>query len=140
MKAKPCVDALVLAGITHPKPDSYMVAWPDDVSTATLADVPAYERRARNLVFALCVELSVDLREGRFPCADVRAEKILKITTPDPAHADVRYAREIVAQQIDKEIGMVAKGEQHLQRHPAEAGNECGHASSPSSSASGRAG
>lgn len=94
-KAKACVDALVAANITHRMPDDYMVAWPDEVSGASLSSVPAYERRARNLIFSTCVELSGNLREGRFHCADARAEKVLKVKTFDATHADVTYAREI---------------------------------------------
>lgn len=95
VKARACVDALVAAGITQRMPDAYMLAWPDEVATASLADVPAYERRARNLVYGTCVELRGDLREGRFTCADVHAEKVLKVTATDGTHADVRYEREI---------------------------------------------
>jgi hypothetical protein len=94
-KAHGCIDALVAAGVTHRMPDTYMLAWPDDVATATLADVPAYERRPRNLVFSTCVELVGELREGRFTCADARAAKIAKITTTDDTHAEVRYDREV---------------------------------------------
>lgn len=93
-KARACLDALVVAGITHRMPGAYMLGWPDDVSSASLSDIPAYERRARNLVYSSCAELG-DLRDGRFTCADVRAEKILKVTATDDTHADVRYAREI---------------------------------------------
>jgi hypothetical protein len=94
-KARACIDALVAAGITQRMPDAYMLTWPDEVATASLSDIPAYERRARNLVYGTCVELSGDLREGRFPCADVHAEKVLKVTGVDDTHADVRYEREI---------------------------------------------
>lgn len=94
-KARACIDALVAAGVTHRMPDSYMVAWPDEVASASLSDIPAYERRPRNLVYGTCVELVGDLREGRFTCADARADKILKVTTTDDTHADVRYEREI---------------------------------------------
>ena len=112
-KAKACVAALVAASFTHPMPDAYMVAWPDEVSAASLKDIPAYERRARNLVFSTCVELSGDLREGRFPCAEARAEKILKVTALDPTHADVHYARELVLRPnlsaIDAACGAVTR-------------------------------
>ncbi|MBX3190314.1 MAG: hypothetical protein KF819_25165 [Labilithrix sp.] len=94
-KVKACVEALVAANITHRMPDDYMVAWPDDVSASSLSDVPAYERRARNLVFSTCVELAGNLRDGRFNCAEARAEKILRVKTTDETHADVTYAREI---------------------------------------------
>jgi hypothetical protein len=112
-KAKACVEALVTANITHRMPDAYMVAWPDEVSTASLKDVPAYERRARNLLYATCVELTGDLREGRFHCAEARAQEILKVTTVDPTHADVQYAREITLQPmlsaIDAACGVVTR-------------------------------
>jgi hypothetical protein len=94
-KARACIDALVAAGITRPMPESYMLAWPDEVSGASLSDIPAYERRARNLIHGTCVELVGELRAGRFACADVRAVEVLKVTAPDPTHADVRYAREV---------------------------------------------
>jgi hypothetical protein len=94
-KAKACIDALVKANITHVMPSEYMLAWPDDVAGASLSDLPAYERRARNLIFSTCVELSGNLRDGRFTCAEARAEKILKVKTTDDTHADVTYAREI---------------------------------------------
>jgi hypothetical protein len=94
-KARACVDALVAAGVTSRMPDAYMVGWPDDVAATSLKDLPAYERRARNLVYGTCVELTGDLRDGRFPCADAKAEKILKVTALDDKTADVRYARTI---------------------------------------------
>lgn len=94
-KARACVDALVAAGITHKMPESYMLTWPDEVSGASLSDLPAYERRARNLTYSTCVELTGGLREGRFTCADVRAEKVLRVTSLDATHADVEYRREV---------------------------------------------
>ena len=94
-KAGACLDALVTAGVTHRMPDAYMLGWPDDVASASLSDIPAYERRARSLVFASCVELVGDLRDGRFTCADVRADKVAKVSSTDPTHAEVRYEREI---------------------------------------------
>lgn len=94
-KARACIDALVAAGVTHKMPDSYMLAWPDEVATASLADVPAYERRARSLIYGTCVELVGELREGRFTCADARADKVIKVTATDDTHAEVRYEREI---------------------------------------------
>ena len=94
-KARACVEALLTAGVTHRMPDTYMLAWPDDVSAASLSDVPAYERRPRNLMYTTCVELTGDLRDGLFTCADVRAEKVLRVTAKDETHADVEYQREI---------------------------------------------
>jgi hypothetical protein len=72
-----------------------MLAWPDEVATASLSDIPAYERRPRSLVYGVCIELVHELREGRFTCADVRADKVLKVTASDDTHADVRYEREV---------------------------------------------
>lgn len=94
-KARACIDALVAAGITRPMSESYMLTWPDEVTGVSLNDIPAYERRARNLSYGTCVELTGDLRAGRFTCAGVRARKVLKITTTDATHADVRYEREL---------------------------------------------
>ena len=108
-----CVAALVAAGVTHRMPDAYMLEWPDEFSSASLAEVPAYQRRPRNLAYALCVELVGDLREGRFTCADARADKVLKVTSTDPTHADVRYEREIklrpMLTAIDAACGAVTR-------------------------------
>jgi hypothetical protein len=112
-KARACVDALVKANITHKMDESYMVAWPDDVAAASLKDVPAYERRPRNLVYSTCVELSGDLREGRFTCAEAHAEKVTRVTTTDPTHADVHYTREVTLRPtlaaIDAACGAVSQ-------------------------------
>jgi hypothetical protein len=97
-KARACVDALVAGGVTRQKPESYLLAWPDEVASASLSDVPAYERRARNLTYGACVELVGELRAGRFPCAEVKVQKILKITASDPKHAEVTYERDVTAQ------------------------------------------
>jgi|GEM_PF-1960381 len=94
-KARACVDALVAAGVTHRMPESYMLAWPDEVASASLTDIPAYERRSRSLVYGTCVELVGELREGRFTCADARADKVLKVTATGDTHAEVRYEREV---------------------------------------------
>lgn len=94
-KGRACIDALVAAGVTKAMPDAYMLAWPDEVSGASLSDIPAYERRARNLTYGTCVELVGDLRAGRFTCADVSASKILRVSTTDATHADVRYERDL---------------------------------------------
>ncbi len=93
-KAKTCIDALVKVGITHKMPDEYMVAWPDEMSGVSLNDVSAYDRKARNLIFSTCVELTGNLRVGLFTCAEARAEKVLKVTS-DGKTASVRYEREI---------------------------------------------
>jgi hypothetical protein len=112
-KAKACIDALVAAGATKRMPDAYMLAWPDEVATASLSDIPAYERRARNLVYGECVELAGNLRDGRFPCADVQAEKVLRVTALDDTHADVAYERKLTLKPelaaIDKACGTVTR-------------------------------
>ena len=110
---KACIDALVAANITRRMPDAYMVAWPDDVSGASFQDIPAYDRRPRNLVYSTCVELAGELRGGRFTCADAKVEKVLQVTARGPAHADVLYAREIVVRPtlaaIDAACGAVSR-------------------------------
>ena len=112
-KAKACIEALVNAGVTHRMPDQYMLGWPDEVASASLTDVPAYERRPRSQLFGTCVELVGELREGRFTCADARADKVVKVTTTDETHADVRYDREIKLRPsvtaIDAACGAVSR-------------------------------
>lgn len=94
-KAKACLEALVKVGATHLMPADYMVAWPDEVSGVSLNDTPAYERKARNQIFSMCVELTGNLRVGLFTCAEARASTILKITSDDNKTAKVQYEREI---------------------------------------------
>ena len=94
-KARACADELVAAGVTRAMPEPYMLAWPDEVANVSLSDVPAYERRARNLSYAMCIAMSGDMRVGRFPCADVQASKVLRVTASDPTHAEVSYEREV---------------------------------------------
>jgi hypothetical protein len=117
-KARACVDALIAANVTRRMPDAYMLAWPDEVSGASLSDVPAYDRRSRDLMYSICVEQVGGLREGRFACADVRAQKVLKVTTTDETHAEVRYERAITVEPtlaaIDAACGATT-------RPPAEA-------------------
>lgn len=112
-KARACINALVAAGVTRAMPPDYMVGWPDEVSSASLSDIPAYERRARNLVYSSCVELSGNLRDGRFNCADVHASKVLKVTATDETHADVLYEREIAMRPmitaVDTACGVVTR-------------------------------
>jgi len=112
-KAKTCIDALVAAGATKRMPDAYMLAWPDEVATASLSDIPAYERRARNLVYSGCVELAGELRDGRFGCAAVQAEKVLRVTALDDTHADVAYERKLTLKPsltaIDTACGTVTR-------------------------------
>jgi len=112
-KARACMNALVAAGITKAMPAEYMLTWPDEVSSASLSDIPAYERRARNLVYGSCVELSGNLRDGRFPCADVQPSKVLKVTALDDTHADVIYERAIALRPmltaVDAACGAVTR-------------------------------
>ena len=112
-KAKACMSALVAAGVTKPMPADYMVTWPDEVSSASLSDIPAYERRARALIYSTCVELSGNLRDGRFPCADVQASKVLKVTATDDTHADVVYERAVALRPmltaVDAACGTVSR-------------------------------
>ncbi len=112
-KARACINALVAAGVTKTMPADYMVTWPDEVSSASLSDIPAYERRARALIYSTCVELSGNLRDGRFPCADVQASKVLKVTATDDTHADVLYERAIALRPmltaVDAACGSVSR-------------------------------
>jgi len=112
-KAKACMNALVAAGVTKPMPADYMVTWPDEVSSASLTDIPAYERRARALIYSGCVELSGNLRDGRFPCADVHAAKVMKVTATDDTHADVEYERAVALRPmitaVDAACGTVTR-------------------------------
>lgn len=127
-KARACMNALVAAGVTKPMPEAYMLTWPDEVSGASLKDIPAYERRARNLVYGSCVELSGELRDGRFPCADVQASKVLKVTALDETHADVAYEREVklrpMLTAVDAACGAVTRppGESTVAFVKSEAG------------------
>lgn len=93
--AKSCIDALVAAGVTKEKPAEYMRQWPDEVATASLKDIPAFERRARELLFSTCVEMSPSLREGRFPCGTARAKEVVKVSKDGEHSATVRYTRDI---------------------------------------------
>jgi hypothetical protein len=87
-----CLDALVAAGLTKPMPPGYMAEWPDEVSSASLDSVSAYDRKARALLFKTCVEMR-DLREGRFACGEAQADHVLKVTKSSDTQAGVRYER-----------------------------------------------
>lgn len=113
-KVTACMEALVAAKITELKPAAYMRQWPDDVAARSLSDVPAYERKARDLVYATCWELPDDrLRQGQFACARATNEKVLEITKRDDAHADVKVAQKIAPMEdlaaIDAACGGVSK-------------------------------
>jgi hypothetical protein len=101
-----CVQALVAAGATKTKPPEYMRQWPDEVATASLSDVPAFERRARELVFATCVELYPGLREGRFSCGKAHAKEVLEVKADGENRANVRYARTI---ELSPEFGAIER-------------------------------
>ena len=95
-KVKKCMDALATAHITQLKPAAYMREWPDDVAARSLSDVPAYERKPRDLLYATCWELSEPrLRQGQFVCAKSTNDKILDMTKIDDAHVDVKVAQKI---------------------------------------------
>jgi hypothetical protein len=95
-KVKKCLDALVAAHLTQLKPAAYMREWPDDVAARSLSDVPAYERKSRDLVYSTCWELSEPrLRQGQFVCAKATNEKIIDMTKIDEAHVDVKVAQKI---------------------------------------------
>ncbi len=106
-----CLEALAAAGFTSKMPESYMVGWPDDVAAASLSAVPAYERRARSLLYLGCWAMSGDLREGRFACAEAKADKVVKVTKTDDAHAEVKVARTLTFRPqldaIEKACGAV---------------------------------
>lgn len=112
-RVKACMDALVAAKITQPMPASYMREWPDEVATKSLSDVPAYERRARDLVFAGCWSLDERLREGQFVCAKATPSSVTSITKVDDAHADVKFAQKIdpagALSDIDRACGGVTR-------------------------------
>lgn len=108
-----CVEALAKAGFTTKMEGSYMVGWPDEVAGASLSDVPAYARKARNLLFTSCWSLSDELRGGRFTCAEAKADKVLRITKKDDTHVDVHYERVVTYRPelaaIESACGTVSK-------------------------------
>jgi hypothetical protein len=95
-KVKACMDALVAARVTQLKPAAYMREWPDDVAARSLSDVPAYERKSRDLVYATCWELTEPrLRQGQFVCAKSTNDKVVDMTKIDEAHVDVKVSQKI---------------------------------------------
>lgn len=90
-----CFAALVANGLADPMPSSYMGAWPDEVASASLTDVPAYERRARSELFESCLAMKEGLREGKFSCASVEAEKVVDVEKTEKGKMRVTYKREI---------------------------------------------
>lgn len=116
--ATACLEALATAGLTTKLDASYMSAWPDEVSAASLTDVPAYERRARAQLFSACWTMSEGLREGRFACADVEAHEVLRVSKKDEMHAAVKYARWA---SFKAELAAIEKACGEVSRPPAEA-------------------
>jgi hypothetical protein len=112
-RAGGCMEALAAAGLTTKLETKYMLAWPDEVAAASLTDVPAYDRRARSQLFDACYAMSDALREGRFACAEVKAEKALRIGKKGPDRFDVKYARALAyvpaIAAIDKACGEVSR-------------------------------
>ena len=108
-----CLQALVASGATNRMPGGYMADWPDEVSAAGFDAVSPYDRRARDLVFKGCVEMTPGLREGQFRCGEARAEKVVRMTKDGDGRATVRYARAItLAPQlaaIDAACGTVTR-------------------------------
>lgn len=94
-RAGDCLTALVAADVTVAMPAPYMLEWPDDVAAKSLAEVPAFERKARSEHFSKCVELRDRLREAKFACANVEPTKVTDIEDVDATHKRVVYARRV---------------------------------------------
>lgn len=94
-RASACLDALVTAGMTQDMPASYMADWPDEVATAGLDLIPAYDRKARSLIFKRCVAASDALRVGSLECARAEFTKISKISKENETRAKVRVQRDL---------------------------------------------
>jgi hypothetical protein len=99
-----CLDALVAAGKTKHMPADYMANWPDELEGPGADSVSPYERRARYHLFKGCVEMTGDLREGRFRCGEARAEKVLRVTKKTDTTATVRYARSV---KLDRTVASI---------------------------------
>lgn len=112
-RVKGCMDALSAANVVSPMPPSYMREWPDDVAGASLSDVPAYERKARELIFAGCWSIDDRMREGKFVCAKSSPDKVLEITKLDDTHVDAKVAQTITPgpslSEIDRACGGITK-------------------------------
>jgi hypothetical protein len=106
-KTRGCIDALVATSITTTKSQAYMVDWEDSASMANI-----YDRHARNIIFRTCVEMG-DLRDGRFPCAQQRAERVIRVKENGDTKADVFYERELSFRPslttIEKACGAVTR-------------------------------
>lgn len=116
-RAGACVEALAGAGFTTKLDASYMLGWPDEVAGASLRDVPAYDRRARSQLFESCYAMTDALREGRFVCAEVKADKVTRITKRDDTHVDAKYAR---AMTFAPSLAVIEKACGEVARPPAE--------------------
>lgn len=112
-RVKTCMDALVAAKFSAPMPAAYMREWPDDVAAKTLTDLPAYERKPREMLYAGCWSIDEHLRQGQFVCAKATPEKVLDQTKVDDAHYDVKYLQTMAPIEtlpdIDKACAGVSK-------------------------------
>lgn len=91
-----CLGALANAGIVKAAPESYMREWPDEVAARSLTELPAYERRARSLVFSACwIYPEAQLRQGQFWCAKLTPDKVTELTKVDDAHVDAKYTQTV---------------------------------------------
>jgi hypothetical protein len=94
-----CFAALVANGLADAMPSSYMGAWPDEVAGASLSDVPAYERRARSELFESCLAMKEGLREGKFPCARVEADRVVEVEKIEKGKMRATYERAVTYQR-----------------------------------------
>ena len=112
-RVKSCMDALVAAKLSTPMSAAYMREWPDDVAAKSLSDLPAYDRKAREVLYAGCWSIDEHLRQGQFVCAKATPEKVLDQTKVDDAHYDVKYMQTLAPidtlGEIDKACAGVTK-------------------------------
>jgi len=118
-EAMKCLDALVAAGVTKHMPADYMADWPDELKGPGADSISPYERRARELLFKGCVEMSGDLRNARFRCGEARADKVLKVAKETETTASVRYERAI---KLDPSVASIEAACGQLTK-PAPEGN-----------------
>ncbi len=112
-KTRDCIDSLVANSITQTKSQAYMVDYEDSASMANV-----YDRHARNIIFRTCVEMG-DLREGRFPCAQSKPERVVRVKpSPDNAKAEVFYEREL---SFRPSLATIEKACPGVTKPPAEA-------------------
>lgn len=117
-QAAECLAALASMGVTSAMPASYMLEWPDDLAGKSLAEVPAYERKARSELFSTCVELKDRLREGKIACATVEPSKVNDIQKVDATHKRVSYSRTVT---YTRDLGALDRACGKLVRVPEEA-------------------